>query len=218
MGEESFGRGKRGFALATALIVLALVTIVGTTTWRLAQLEERSSAAVFHRGLAFQAAEAALRWGEVIARREANLNPRNQHFPIINPSLPGGMVSGGDDDPGRCTQSPCRNGLCAQPDPDCPHRWTDPNFNGWRKIDSEIVRNLAVKGPSGNYLLVDPSRPETYPECIVEFLGDNFTCDPSIRADERQANVNCSRYRITARSRSPNGNVLVMLQSIYVTP
>lgn len=113
---------KNGFALATGLVILALMTVLTTAAWRLASIDERSSAAVYHRGIVFQAAEAALRYGEELARRQANLNPRNKDFP----------------------EQGCQNGLCA-PDPHSLPRWVDPNFKGWQKIDRALAENIDLK-------------------------------------------------------------------------
>ncbi|GAB3390648.1 pilus assembly PilX family protein [Lysobacter fragariae] len=89
---------QRGAALITTLILLTVVTIIALASLRGTLLEERMSSNALDRSLAFQAAEAALREGEVVASGK--------------PALP---VSG------------CTNGLCAMPDPTKPPVWNDEN-------------------------------------------------------------------------------------------
>ena len=74
--------------LAMVLILLLVVTLIALASVRGPVMEERMSASTRDRGLAFQAAEAALREGELVA--------------ASTPALP---VSG------------CAAGLCATPDP-----------------------------------------------------------------------------------------------------
>ena len=55
---------QRGAALMVVLILLLVMTLLGLASLRGTLMEERMSAALFDRGLSFQAAEAALREGE----------------------------------------------------------------------------------------------------------------------------------------------------------
>ena len=57
-------RKQRGAALIVVLILLILVTLLGLASLRGALMEERMSANMFDRGIAFQAAESALRIAE----------------------------------------------------------------------------------------------------------------------------------------------------------
>jgi type IV pilus assembly protein PilX len=59
-------RSQRGVALVVVLILLLITTLLGLASLRGTLLEERMSANLYDRGLAFQAAEAALRQGEAL--------------------------------------------------------------------------------------------------------------------------------------------------------
>lgn len=86
-------RTQRGVALATVLILLLIMTILGLAAMRGTLMEERMSSNQLDRSLSFQAAEAALRKGEEVAAGK--------------PTLPGNGALG----------SGCANGLCAIPNP-----------------------------------------------------------------------------------------------------
>lgn len=110
-----------------------------------------------------------------------------------------GFVDGGlytDNDDTACGSSSCQNGLCSQPDNNCAARWLDNGFNNWTNA------NVTLGSLAGT------------PEFFVEYLGDGFPCDPA----DFTNNLQCKRYRITARSTTTSGKSLVMLQSIYAAP
>lgn len=87
--------GQRGAAtLVTVLILLLVVALIGLASLRGTLMEERMSASVRDRGLSFQAAEAALREGELVA--------------ATRPALP---------------KVGCEKGLCARPDPSAAPVW-----------------------------------------------------------------------------------------------
>ena len=58
---------QEGVALIVVLILLLIMTLLGLASLRGTLLEERMAANLFDRSLGFQAAEAALRQGEVVA-------------------------------------------------------------------------------------------------------------------------------------------------------
>lgn len=60
-------RQQRGVALVVVLILLLIMTLLGLASLRSTLLEERMTGNLFDRSLAFQAAEAGLRQGEVVA-------------------------------------------------------------------------------------------------------------------------------------------------------
>lgn len=60
-------RSQQGNALLIVLVLLLVMTLLALASLRIGRLEERMTANLFDRGLAFQAAEAALRQGEVRA-------------------------------------------------------------------------------------------------------------------------------------------------------
>ncbi len=93
---------QRGATLVVVLILLLLMTLLGLASLRGTVLEERMTANLLDRGMAFQVAEAGLR------EAEALLDPQ--------PTFPG---------------SGCTNGLCGTPDPAATERWLDPGMV-WR--------------------------------------------------------------------------------------
>jgi len=109
---------ERGVALVVVLVLLVVVTLLALASLRNAILEERMSAAVYDRSLAFQAVEAALREGEALAAAR----------------------------PEPMAGSACVNGLCGKPDPDVPGdnaRWEAPGFwydgsGTWREATVDI--------------------------------------------------------------------------------
>lgn len=60
----STSKQQNGAVLAVSLVILLLVTIIGVTATQVTGLEEKMSANMRDRNMAFQAAEAALRAGE----------------------------------------------------------------------------------------------------------------------------------------------------------
>lgn len=58
---------QRGNTLLTVLVLLLVMTLLALASLRIGSLEERMTANLFDRGLAFQATEAALREGELLA-------------------------------------------------------------------------------------------------------------------------------------------------------
>lgn len=60
-------RQQRGVALVVVLVLLLIMTLLGLASLRGTLLEERMSGNLFDRSLGFQAAEAALRQGELVA-------------------------------------------------------------------------------------------------------------------------------------------------------
>lgn len=90
-------RAQRGVALVVVLILLLVTTLLGLASLRGTLLEERMSANLYDRGLAFQAAEAALRQGESLVN---GLDPVKD-FPNEGVTV---------NDAATCT-----NGLCTTP-------------------------------------------------------------------------------------------------------
>ncbi|GAB3091921.1 pilus assembly PilX family protein [Lysobacter terrae] len=92
-------RYQRGATtLVMVLVLLVVVALIGLASLRGTLMEEHMSANVRDRGLAFQAAEAALREGELLA--------------ATKPALPA---------------AGCVKGLCAKPNPAAAPVWEDDN-------------------------------------------------------------------------------------------
>lgn len=61
---------ERGAALAVSLLLLLVATLIGVTAMQVTSLDERMAGNLRDRGLAFQAAESALRAGETFLRSQ----------------------------------------------------------------------------------------------------------------------------------------------------
>lgn len=86
---------------------------------------------------------------------------------------------------------------CPAPLPTATPRWEDNTFTDWSSLPEVGSGVLAIT-----------------PQYFVEYLGSTFPCNPIDIVD----NLNCKRYRITARSAARGGNATaVMLQSVYAT-
>jgi len=178
---------ENGAALIVALVLLVVVTLLGVTGLRNVTLEEKMAAATYDRSLAFQAAEVALREGEVVAEAQSKLRPPNQGFRTY--------TDADSSCPPEANNDYCTGGLCATPDKDCVPRWQDPNFlpNNWASASS--VSTLAGT-----------------PEYFVEYLGcrsENASLTEctnyyriTARSDPNLGNT---------------GRAAVVLQSVYAT-
>jgi type IV pilus assembly protein PilX len=89
---------------------------------------------------------------------------------------------------------------CAPPASADTPRWLDDAFTSWTDLAAEVgTGDLAVT-----------------PQYFVEYLGNNFECQPG----NSSTTTDCKRYRITARSNDGTGSNArssVMLQSVYAT-
>lgn len=112
-----FPSRQRGVALAVVLILLLVMTLLGLAAMRGTLMEERMSANLLDRSLAFQAVEAALREGEALAASK--------------PPLPG---------------AGCSNGVCVKPNPTVAsdsQRWLNAGFwadgsGNWREATVNV--------------------------------------------------------------------------------
>lgn len=178
----------RGAALIIALILLLLVTIIGISGLRTGQLEERLSANTYDRGLAFQAAEAALRFAE-------NQIPNLRATPN---AIPADLATGLYTD-NTCNASPCNNGVCARPDAQCTERWLDSGFNGW------------VNAPT-----VTSGSQSITPQYFIEVASRSTPCESNIIVQDLSGT--CTTFRVTARNPVQDGRAQVLLQSTFVWP
>lgn len=88
--------GQRGVALVVVLILLLVMTLLALAAMRGSILQERMSANGYDRSMGFQAAEAALREAETIAKAKP---------------MP--------------TGTGCTDGICSMPEPNDTPRWQD---------------------------------------------------------------------------------------------
>ncbi|MGD3191422.1 PilX N-terminal domain-containing pilus assembly protein [Xanthomonas citri pv. citri] len=119
-GSPSISRPLRqqGVSLVVVLILLLIMTLLGSAVLRSTVLEERMSANLVDRNLSFQAAEAALREGEALAASRTNA----EHAAIA------AAAAGGA----------CANGVCPRPDATAVERWKNTNFGGWRAATTSV--------------------------------------------------------------------------------
>ena len=179
---------QRGIALAVVLILLVVITLLALAALRGTVLEERMSTSVADRGLAFQAAEAALREGEALAGD----NPRTRAgFPAA----------------GTCGTAAWR-GYCGSPNPKdaaSNSRWTDANWNA-----NSREATVAVEGVG--------AQPRFMIELLQTGLPVTSSCTTDIDVSpDAQCSGDETMYRITARS-SAEGRADVTLQSTYIVP
>lgn len=143
---------QRGATLLVALILLAIMTVLGLAAMRGTLLDERMTASLYDRGLAFQASEAALREAETAMA-----------------TTPSSAFPGGG-----CNAS----GLCAPIDrasnPTALDRWFDPAFAGWFRASFAPGPALAERpeyfvetmGPAPNWAGCEQEVP-IHPNCMT---------------------------------------------------
>lgn len=67
LNEANFAQRQHGAVLVVVMILLLVMSLLGASSMRATLMQERMSASQLDRSLAFQAAEAALRQGELLA-------------------------------------------------------------------------------------------------------------------------------------------------------
>lgn len=182
---------QKGAALVVALVLLLVITILGLSSMRGTSLQERMSANLRDRGLAFQAAEAALREAEASL---VDLAP-SDFPPPLDPARYADDV---------CDDNPCVDGLCSRPDPKCADRWL--SGNAWRNASAGLAAGLGGLAIAPQYFI------EHIPADIPSWPG----CDREV-----PMSPNCimptNFFRITARSAAA-GRSTVILQTTFGPP
>lgn len=123
-------RDARGLALVVGLVILVVVLVLGLAAVRLGAMEERMAGYARDRGLAFQAAEAALREAEALVD-------------AVQP-MPPPATSGTAADCTDITRDQATVRACPPPAPQDTPRWTDTAFNGWRDASTVGTGTLAL--------------------------------------------------------------------------
>ena len=190
--------GQQAMALPVVLVMLLLITLIGIGAVRTMLSQESMVASSYDRSMALQSNEQELRTAENLARDQA-YDAANNNFPASpvngksNGSFAATACNANQSDP-----SPCANGLCSQPTPQCLPRWEDPNFASWQgdQASGGLLSNNQV-------------------QYIVEFMGDDFSCNPP----DPNAIHECSQYRVTSRTVPAllGRRAAVALQSYYLT-
>jgi type IV pilus assembly protein PilX len=184
-------RPQRGAVLVISLIMLLLMTLIGTTGMQATSLEEKMAGNMRNRNLAFQAAEAALAAGEsfLATRTVVQLNALNADANAFN-----------------CTGA---DGLFPQSGTGCAANL--PIWNNEKPIWENINWNADSVLYDGNLATV-----ETNPRYIIENMGCR-KADGSV-APVCGAVGDNRVYRITARATGGTADAVAMVQSIYEIP
>lgn len=179
---------QRGVTLVIVLLLLIVVTLLGLAAMRGSILQERMAGNVAARGMAFQAAEAALRVGE-------------EYLRVADPPVPA---------------SNCTGGVCAMPvDGDAPayeaaNFWS--NANNYRAVAVDDDSNIALLRYTIESLGAGTaSAASSGPSECLGAEGDQSGCVGSDGA------ANVRNYRITAIAQTDNG-AQVVLQSTFQMP
>lgn len=154
-------RRQRGAALVVVLVLLLTMTLLGLASLRGGLLEERMSANMYDRSLAFQAAESALREAE-----------QRLLLPGIGKDFPAAAGA-------------CANGLCATPVPaeGVRERAENPGFNGW--VAATKVSELAG---TPEYFIEAMGDAPGWPGCHLEMPVHPTCIRPRYRITARSSN------------------------------
>lgn len=189
---------SRGFALATSLIMLVIVTLLALAGARMAIDSRKVADNQRDRNIAFQAAEAALRDAEFDIEGGTRMT-------VFDANEQTGFVKG------RCGTGGNARGLCETADGEIVPIWQTVNFDDVSANAPTVAYGTFTSNrfASGAGLL--PSRPPRY---IIEPM------QLTIEGASANAQGKVPFYRITAVGFGPNPAVRVMLQTFYykITP
>lgn len=172
---------QRGVALLIVLILLLVMTLLGLASLRGSLMEERMSAGLYDRGLAFQASEAALREAEALV-------------------LAGGVAF---------PSSGCLNGLCAlraslgNTDK---ARWEDP-LTPWR--NSAVALSVDSDGDGAfidtrpQFIIEQMGDAPNWPGCDRERPINPACVSPRFRVTARSIEVNRSQVLLQTTVSTP---------------
>ncbi len=219
----SLPRQNQGMILATILIFLAILTLLAVTSLQSTILQERLSANVRDRSVAFQAAEAALRAGEIFIenniRVAADLNlvaPVDGGVNLLPAAFSGGAANSGfayrampTDQTGTPVVPSLALTLPLEPD------FFATNWNDTDSVavtDAGLVNALTQAG-----VTLMPRFMIAYVGAFTTILGqDGAVRSYQIKGNYGQAStVNFAVFRITARAQGLTPNSFVYLQSYY---
>jgi type IV pilus assembly protein PilX len=187
----SHNQYQSGVVLVVALVMLLLITIVGISGVKTLTLEERMTSNSIDRNAVFQTTEWALSLAEQVAERQAQ-------YPTCNAGFHDRGGAAGVPTGSTCAQTPCQNGFCSYPRPNCPLRWEDSSFTGWAPVKDpedptkDLVTSLGVT-----------------PRFFIEYL---YEVGPTCVGKPADGPFS---YRITVQTNVGDGRASVTLQSIY---
>ncbi|MCM3562064.1 pilus assembly PilX family protein [Hydrogenophaga intermedia] len=138
--QPSSRSAQRGVVLVVALVLLAIMALVGVNAMRSVSQEERMAAHTYDRNLSFQAAESALREAEAVV--------------AANKPMP----------------TSCANGLCPAAAPTDTPRWLVPNSTDWQAATTITSGSIAITPQYiveylGNTFECEPGSPSTSTDC-----------------------------------------------------
>lgn len=148
-------RTERGVSLLIVLVLLLVMTLLGLAILRGTMMEERMTANMYERSLAFQAAESALRAGEVIA--------------ATAPTPPGSNCN--------------TDGVCAAPDPTQADRWLNASFTGW--VTAPAIAGATPAPPPSAYFVEYMGEAPSWPGCDRQVPVPALCMAPSYRVTAR---------------------------------
>ncbi|HEX7325121.1 MAG TPA: PilX N-terminal domain-containing pilus assembly protein [Rhodanobacteraceae bacterium] len=196
LGMHPICRAQRGAALFVALILLIVITLVGLAAISTTLLQNRAAANQYDRSVAFQAAEAALRQGQVAIQ--------NMTGSVGMPVPQATLTSAGFEDCSSVYNTPPTKCLA---DP-----FSDPNSTGY------IVTVKPAEFNAGPVAAMQP-------QYVVQYLGQFLAPTASVRQLSNAQHYGNSTqgqlvdyYRITARSGDPKkvgDRSIVTLQSTF---
>jgi type IV pilus assembly protein PilX len=189
---------QSGAVLIVSLIMLLLLTLIGTTSMQSTSLEEKMAGNIRDENLAFQAAETALRTGESIV--------------AINPPS---FSVGGNGTGGTGLYTTIGNGAQAT------GYWQTVDWSSNTAVATYTGQTTSGSGESSVATVGALSHINTPPRYIIEELPSTIitgsTNDPggSLEPGTPGSSQTVSWYRITARGTGGSDNAVVMVQSIY---
>lgn len=203
--KQSSTNGQRGAALIVSLVVLSVVTVLGIASMRSANTELKLASGMRDRGVAFEAAEAAL----AIVEKGLSTAPPS----IMN------LVS--DCYVGNCYTPTCDGGLCFDGDFDSGDEWiycevASDAINSER-VDFWDDTTLDVWNDTSKHKTVSISGVSNNVKYITEFLCfvKKDPDQPFNALTQANKNNGSPLYRVTVLAKGDSGRSTVSLQSTY---
>jgi type IV pilus assembly protein PilX len=187
MNQISHKNRQQGAVLVISLIMLLVMTLIGITGMQTTVLEEKMAGNMRDQNLAFQAAESALRNGEMDTG--------------ANYSLTSSFLS------------TCANGLCL-PSATAVPVWADPtttNPVNW----SSSTNTIAYASQTVGVAVTNIGGIAAQPEYIVELLPEPPKAPGQSLAKGKGSAIPIETFRITARGVGGTTTASAMVQSIY---
>lgn len=206
---------QRGATLVVALVILAVITLLGITSIRSSSLELKMAASARDRSIAFQAAESAL----LTVERHMIAQPPRRIALLPSCSTPVG--SGDIQD--QCFTDTCTNGRCftgrfvgTTQNSDCRlTNATDQMVQPWK--------NTGIWNSPESHAVIQVARTDAAPEImevkyLLEFMCFVLPDDIALENNTDPYSDAVPLYRITVMAAGEAGRANVMLQSTISVP